>query len=207
MTQYQRVARQDYKDVTLREAYELLLKQAKQYLHNCYNILADKVFWQQHLETTDIPVVWMDYSQNISITEKNQVQSAHFSGRQQTLHDSLIQIGQDYQYIYHLSDDTNHDSITTNEIIMSNILTYPAIIAAGRLQLRSDNCSTQYKSRFVFHNLLCLAERYRIFGEPGHGRGLIDAMAWFGCKGPLRRKLFQMIPGFKRNGDFFKEKA
>ena len=27
------------------------------------------------------------------------------------------------------------------------------------------------------------------YGEAGHGRGLIDAMAWFGCKGPLRKEI------------------
>ena len=25
------------------------------------------------------------------------------------------------------------------------------------------------------------------YGEPGHGRGLVDAMSPFGCKGPLRK--------------------
>ena len=46
-------------------------------------------------------MVWMDYSQNVKLTEKNQAQSAHFSGRQQTLHDSLIQFpGDEFLYIY-----------------------------------------------------------------------------------------------------------
>ena len=34
-------------------------------------------------------------------------------------------------------------------------------------------------------------------GEAVHGRGLIDAMTWFGCKGPLRRKLLPMTHGFQ----------
>ena len=90
----------------------------------------------------------MDYSQNIKLVEKKQVQRAHFSGHQHTLHDSLIQNGNEYMYIYHISDDTNHDSIMTNEIIMSIITNHLMIIASGHLQLRSDNCSTQYKSRY-----------------------------------------------------------
>ena len=189
---YKHISRKD-KDVTLKEVYDLLLKDAKDYLMHRYNVLLDKVFWQQHLDQTNIPVVWMDYSQNIKLVEKKQVQSTHFSGRQHTLHDSLIQNGNEYMYIYHISDDTNHDSIMTNEIIMSIITNYPMIIASGHLQLHSDNCSTQYKSRFVFKNLLNITKTYHIhidwfFGEPGHGRGLIDAMAWFGCKDGLMRK-------------------
>jgi hypothetical protein len=48
--------------------------------------------------------------------------------------------------------------------------------------------------RFVFKALLDLARKYNIrinflYGEAGHGRGLIDAMAWFGAKGPMRKQI------------------
>ena len=135
---------------------------------------------------------------NIKLTEKNQVQSAHFSGRQQTLHDSLIQHPDaSHTFIYHhLSDDTNHDSVMTGKIIEDIIMTHPELIGSGELILRSDNCSTQYKSKFVFRMLLKIAKKYNIrinwmFGEAGHGRGLIDAMAWFGCKGPMRKQILE----------------
>ena len=79
--------------------------------------------------------------------------------------------------------------------ILSSILTHhPEVIETGVLNLRSDNCSTQYKSRFVFAALLKLAEQHNIrinffYGEACHGRGLIDAMAWCGCKGPMRKDI------------------
>ena len=89
-----------------------------------------------------------------------------------------------------MSDDTNHDSIMTNNVISSIIESYPDVMKSGKLVLRTDNCSTQYKSQFVFQNLINLSKKYGIeiawfYGEPGHGRGLIDAMAWFGAKQPL----------------------
>ena len=95
-----------------------------------------------------------------------------------------------------MSDDTNHDSIMTMHIIEDNIKQHPELIADGVLILRSDNCSTQYKSRYVFKAMLDLAKKYGIriiwfFGEAGHGRGLIDAMAWFGAKGPMRNHILQ----------------
>ena len=34
--------------------------------------------------------MWLDYSQNINLTEKFQVQSAHYSGKQQTLHNTVL---------------------------------------------------------------------------------------------------------------------
>ena len=137
----------------------------------------------------------MDYSVNIKLTEKNQAQSSHYSGRQQTLHDTLIQYpDKRYQYVYHISDDTNHDSVMTTQVIEDICKYHPEVRETGRLILRSDNCSTQYKSRFVFAALLAIAKKYNIridffYGEAGHGRGLIDAMAWFGCKGPLRKSI------------------
>ena len=68
---------------------------------------------------------------------------------------------------------------------------HPEVISHGTLILRSDNCSEQYKSRFIFANLKQLAKKYNIriiwfYGIPGHGKGLQDAMSFFGCKGPLR---------------------
>ena len=93
-----------------------------------------------------------------------------------------------------VSDDTNHDSVMTNYIIEEIIQQNPRVIQSGTLQLCSDNCSVQYKSRFVFRALLDLAIKYKIrinwfFGEAGHARGLIDAMAWFGCKRPMRKEI------------------
>ena len=181
---YSRTARKDYKDQTVQIVYKLLQDGARSYLLHRYHTLLDKVYWQRFQQETNAAIVWLDYSQNIKLTEKNQTQSAHFSGKQQTLHDTLIHHNGVNRYIYHLSDDTNHDSVMTTEILSSIIEKYPEIIETGKLVLRSDNCSSQYKSRFVFRSLLDLAKQHNIlidffYGEAGHGRGLIDAMAWF----------------------------
>ena len=50
--------------------------------------------------------------------------------------------------------------------------------------------------------MLDLAKKYQIrfdwfYGVPGHGRGLIDAMAWFGCKGPMRKAIITDDSWFK----------
>ena len=114
---------------------------------------------------------------------KHEAQSAHFSGRQHTLHccvlhdQDLAENNPVSQFIYHLSDDTNHDSIMTFSIIEDILKQYHVI--------RSDNCSTQYKSRFTFAVMMQLAKKYGVtftwfYGEPGHGKG---------CKGPLKHAI------------------
>ena len=86
---YQLVARVD-KRAPLNEVYDLLQSVARDYLKHRYHVSCDNVYWKRFLEQTDNCVVWLDYSQNIKLTPKTEAQSAHFSGKQQTLHDSLI---------------------------------------------------------------------------------------------------------------------
>ena len=191
---YIRIARRDYSAQTVRSVYQRLQNCAKSCLLQRYDTLLDKVFWQRYLEEANSAVIWMDYSQNIKLTEKNQVKSAHFSGKKQTLHDPLIQNKGHHHYVYHLSNDTSHDSVMTKAILNDLRANYPEIIESGILILRSDNCTTQYKSRFVFKALMELAKKYNIqiifsYAEACPGTGLIDTMAWFGCKGPLRKEI------------------
>ena len=47
----------------------------------------------------------LDFSQNLSLRPKDEVHSAHFSGKQFTLHCTIVKPVQ-YQYHYHISDDS-----------------------------------------------------------------------------------------------------
>ena len=58
---------------------------------------------------------------------------------------------------------------------------------------KSDNCSQQYKSRFVFANWRALKNNKTIilyYGVSGHGKGLVDSMSIFGVKGSLPKSIF-----------------
>ena len=144
----------DKKD-TLRNIYKLLQDISIKYVEHRFYVTSDKFFWNQFTTTSEDPILTLDYSQNISLKPKYEVQAAHFSGRQNTLHCAYIQHkGEDTNYIYHLTGDTNHDSVLSMAIIEDIIQNYPELIAGERLVLRSDNCSTQYKSRFVFHKMM-----------------------------------------------------
>ena len=80
----------------------------------------------------------------------------------------------------------------TFQVLESIIDAHPIIVECGTLVIRSDNCCTQYKSKYTFANMERLAKKHNIdiywfYGAAGHGRGLVDAMSSFGCKGPLRK--------------------
>ena len=50
----------------------------------------------------------MGFSENIAIKSKSEVQEAHFSGKQYTLHCTIVQPGE-VKFVYHLNDETTHD--------------------------------------------------------------------------------------------------
>ena len=141
----------------------------------------------------------MDYSNNINFREKRQAQSAYYSGKQQTLHCSIIKrVDGTNVYIYHLSDDTNHDAVFTFAIIRDIVEKYPYLMDDGYMVIRSDNCEDQYKCKFKFQQMREMAMKQNIniflfYGAPGHGRGLIDGMSSFGRKKPLRQAICQQI--------------
>ena len=175
----------------------MLQKDGKKYLEHRYGVSSDKTFWTKFKAQCPFPILHVDYSENIKLAPKNEVQTAHFSGKQQTLHCTVhfkSNAEKDHEFIYHLSDDTTHDSVMTIAIIEDLLEKCPDIVKGGILIIRSDNSSTQFKSRFVFAELEKIAKKYGIsifwfYGAAGHGRGLVDAMSSFGCKGPLRKSI------------------
>ena len=63
--------------------------------------------------TYDGKCIEVDFSQNLALRPKDEVQSAHFSGKQLTVHCSIVS----NRYHFHLNDDTNHDSIFVDYVI------------------------------------------------------------------------------------------
>ena len=90
--------------------------------------------------------------------------------------------------MYHLSDEIKHDSAFTS-VVVHHLLEQDD---PETIRLKSDNCSTQYKSKYVFKQWQLLAQKSEkivlvYYGVSGHGKGLVDAMSAFGVKGPLQR--------------------
>ena len=95
------------------------------------------------------------------------------------------------KYIYHFSNDTSHDS-QFSCAIADDLMTNNDQCLIFRF--KSDNCSQQYKSSFVFASWKALAKKYNkittlYYGVSGHGKGLVDSMSSFGVKGPLPKSI------------------
>ena len=117
---------------------------------------------------------------------------AHFNKDQYTLHCTVAHSFDEdafKKYIYNFSNDTSHDSefcyADVDDLMANND---QCLI----FRFKSDNCSQQYKSRFVFANWR--ASKYNktiilYYGVSGHGKGLVDSMSNFRVKGPLQKSI------------------
>ena len=164
------------------------------YLLHRYECINDNYMWPQIMDQSELGYIFhIDFSENISVTPKYEPQAAHFSGKQTSLHCTVVYHPElpKPTYMYHISDNTTHNSVFTDHVIRDliqkfNAEDYPLI------RIKSDNCAAQYCSLHVFEAYQRLANVLVktiiiYYGVNGHGKGLVDAMSGFGVKTPLRR--------------------
>ena len=91
----------------------------------------------------------MDYSENLSQQYKFEPQSCHFNKSQYSLHCTVKHTGCDtllYEYTYHLSDEMKQDFAFTSTVVCHLL----EVNKPSTTRFKSDNCATQYKSKYVF---------------------------------------------------------
>ena len=84
----------------------------------------------------------LDFSENLAMKPKYEVQSAHFSGKQFCLHCAIVHPG-DIKYEYHLSDDTTHDYVFVKKVLEDIFLDRG--IKNEAVIIKSDNAPTKQK--------------------------------------------------------------
>ena len=92
-------------------------------------------------------------------------------------------------FTFYLSDDKKHDWAYTAKVLIDIIaILDPSPII---IRIQPDNCSCQYKCKWVFGFYCKLSQTINktiiIYnGAAGHWKGLVDAMSTFGVKDALR---------------------
>ena len=89
----------------------------------------------------------LDFSQNLALRPKDEVQPVHFSGQQFTLHYAIVD-PVDHRYHFHLSDDINYDGVFVDYVIQDIINKYHT--ENKDLWIQSGNTSSQYKISNLF---------------------------------------------------------
>ena len=146
----------------------------------------------------------MDSSENLVQQYKYEPQSSHFSKRQFSIHCTVKHLPNSHDYIYHLSKEMKHNYACTATVFRQLINESSSDIIC----LKSDNCATQYKSKYVFKAFHSLAVKMQkkivsFYGTSGHGKGLVDAMSSFGVKAPIRRAVLTEDFSYRNAKDIF----
>ena len=181
--------------LTFKELYQKFVACKKVYISHKHQVYNDQFHWPKILASCDQigDIYHMDFSENLSQQYKYEPQSCHFNKQQYSLHCTIQHTGcsiSPHEHFYHLSDDMKHNFAFTSSVVHHLLeLHNPSVI-----RFKSDNCSTQYKSKYVFKQWQILAMKTQkmvivYYGVSGHGKGLVDAMSGFGVKGPLRREV------------------
>lgn len=151
--------------------------------------------WQrhqyQHLADNLPPLhglLTMDFAENYLCKFQNEIQSAHWSYRQVTVHPCVFFYQCPKQdcnkrvtdYLIFLSDDLKHDSFFTKHIA-DYCINYLQSKQFVSIHMFSDGCPSQYKSKIPFFHLSELQLKYpqvyitRHFFGSNHGKSLCDS--------------------------------
>ncbi|XP_070550272.1 uncharacterized protein [Ptychodera flava] len=133
----------------------------------------------------DTVVLCMDFAENFACQLQNEIQSAHWSHNQVTLHPVIAYYNENGNVIREaidiISDDLNHDSHAVHEFLIkvNDHLRITRELHPDKMVIFSDGCAAQYKSRtpfadvsFAEEDLMCTMER-NYFGSR-HGKGPCD---------------------------------
>lgn len=133
----------------------------------------------------------LDFAENYLCKFQNEVQSAHWSYRQISIHpcvffyrcpnvdnSNCLKTITDYKIF--MSDDLNHDSFFAKHVI-EECIKYAISLKVSVIHFYSDGCSSQYKSKFAMYHLSDLQVKYpniaitRHFFGSSHGKSLCDS--------------------------------
>ena len=139
--------------MTYEDCFKTFFTLKKAYTSHKYQVYNDIYHWPKIWSSTVEygPIYHLDYSENLSQMHKFKPQSSHFNEPQYSLHCIIKymtdELDMPYSYIYNLSDDMKHDNAFTATVV-DHILDLSDI--PETTQFKSDNCTTQYKCKWVF---------------------------------------------------------
>ena len=188
------------KKESIKDIEAQLFERKTEYLCHRYLTVNDTYEWKKILSTVNEygSILHMDYSENVSGTPREECQDAHFAKRQYSLHCTVLHDRKEDNgdmkniYYYHLSNDMTHDWAYTETVVKQII----ELHRTGIVRIKTDNCKTQFKCKWVFRFYRQLAKDLGkiiilYYGAAGHGKGLVDAMSGFGLKDPLRKAIIR----------------
>ncbi len=173
-----RAVKVDYEG-TVESFVETLGRKIKQFLFHVFiKRQQSQVFETLKENVTDERcLLQVDYSENFSLVEQNEIQSAHWSRTQLSLFTAHVWAQSSTYPIVIISDDPSHNKYTVAKCL-EHILTHLKILLPSLKEVAvfSDGSACQFKQRYLFKNLSHLAKDFGLelswnFFASYHGKG------------------------------------
>lgn len=124
-------------------------------------------------------VVQVDFAENYSLIEQDEIQSAYWQHGQTTLFMCCIWFTrEDIKSYVVVSGDLSHSKESSWVFLKTIIADVQRCKQIEKIYIFSDNCASQFKSRFTVYNLLHLnvsSVEWNTF-VTGHGKGVVDGI-------------------------------
>ena len=119
----------------------------------------------------------VDYSENFSIVEQNEIQSAHWSKKQLSVFTAHLWMQSNTYSMVIVSDDPSHDKWTVSkcmELILTKLKSLEPLLE--ELVIFSDGAASQFKQRYLLKNMTHIADQFDLqiswnFFATSHGKG------------------------------------
>ena len=148
-----------FSERTINLWHELRMDCSKVYLLHRYHKILDKFYWSRYLDSATQLVMWIDYSIIIKLTEKIKYWAPIFEVATKQYMIAWFSI----LLAAVLSSITWQMTLIMIVVrLLKMISWHPKLINSWELNSRSDNCTTQYKSKCVAHMLLKIVKEYNI---------------------------------------------
>ena len=125
----------------------------------------------------DVFYLDIDYSENLSIPVKFELQPMHWHKDTITVHSGIVKLHGGKWYHPCLSNGKRHDQTYIKLVLKKMLESVPSM--PEMCIIESDNCNVQYKSAQHFEAIHCLSTTFKIpivqiFSIAGHGKGEVD---------------------------------
>ena len=120
--EYKTVTRVNYLE-PIKNIYQRVLDSGNAYLKHRTCVDNCSSVFPLMKESYNGKYIELDFSQNLALRPKDEVQSALFSGKQFTLHYSIVNPVHS-RYHFHLSDDTTHYPVFVDHVLRNIIIKY-----------------------------------------------------------------------------------
>lgn len=142
-------------------------------------------------------VIQVDFSENYTCVQQDEIQSAHWNNTPVTIFTALIWSQKGHQSYAIVSDSLDHDKVAVHKYMSVLLKEATETFKAKNVKVFSDGAASQFKSKYLFANLYHLQQTFDVSLEwsyfaTSHGKGAVDGVG--GC---VKRSVWSRVKAGK----------